>query len=330
MTLPAKSHRIRRSRRLLALAGLALLVQTAPALADTRFCGGPAQPTTPDDLDNVEGDLTLQYVASRPAGPVTCAAGYLLEKCGDHETANKVFDKCIAAGYVGSMIWKALMYENGNGVPKDPVKATELLHRAAVSGDPNYAPLGKLHYATALYQGSGVERNVEEAMKWFREAAAEGNEDAREFLRTGHHTAVRDVNGVGVGPMPGTATAAPSAAPAANAPVAVPAVKARKLEAAADKPTARQPERAPPPASVEAVPQIEVQGQRLDKVAAEPPPEHEPSFAPWLLVPVLLAFLGGLLRQSRPRRTPVAARPAGLPAVTPPRPAAPAVALRRA
>lgn len=329
MAIPGSLHPIRRFRPVVALAWLALLAPAGQAQTDTRFCGGPAQPTTPDDLANVEGDLTLQYVASRPAGPVTCAAGYLLEKCGDHETANKVFDKCIAAGYVGSMIWKALMYENGNGVPKDPVKATELLHRAAVSGDPHYGPLGKMHYATALYQGSGVERNVEEAMKWFREAAAEGNEDAQEFLRTGHHTAVRDANGVGVGPMPGAAVtdASPTASPVA--PQAAPAVKARKLEAAA--PAAPEPDVAPPPsATVEAPPQIEVQGQRLDKVEAEQPPGNEPPFALWLLVPALLAFLAGLLRQSRPRRTPAPPRPADRFGTVPPRPAAAAVALRRA
>ncbi len=68
MAHPGRQHRIRRARRISALAALALAVHAGSAFADTRFCGGPAQPTTPDDLANVEGDLTLQYVASKPAG----------------------------------------------------------------------------------------------------------------------------------------------------------------------------------------------------------------------------------------------------------------------
>jgi len=69
----------------------------------------------------------------------------------------------------------------------------------ALSDDKDYATLGKLHYATALYLGRGTERNVDEAMKWFREAADEGDTDAKEFLRTGSHAADRDVEGRSVG-----------------------------------------------------------------------------------------------------------------------------------
>jgi len=42
------------------LAALALAVTRRSAFADTRFCGGPAQPTTPDDLANVKAISTLQ------------------------------------------------------------------------------------------------------------------------------------------------------------------------------------------------------------------------------------------------------------------------------
>ncbi len=169
------------------------------AAGEHRFCGGAVRQTVPGDLENVVSDLSLEHSAQRPAGLLTCAHGYLLEKCGDHETANAVFDKCIAAGYVGAMIWKALMYENGNGVPQDDAKATELMRRAAMSGDPAYGTLGKLHYATALYLGKGVERNEAEVRKWFQAAADEGDPDAREFLRTGYHTGSRDGQGRGVG-----------------------------------------------------------------------------------------------------------------------------------
>lgn len=176
------------------LAALALCTCAAGAAAGERraFCGGPPP-------DGPVSDLSLDHVARQPASMMTCAAGYMLEKCGDHETANLVFDKCIAAGYAGAMIWKGLLYENGNGVPRDDAKAAELFKRAATSGDPQYAALGKVHYASALYQGKGVPRDEAESIKWFKAAAAEGSKDAEEFLRTGHHTASRDHTGAGVG-----------------------------------------------------------------------------------------------------------------------------------
>lgn len=143
--------------------------------------------------------LTLAEIAEQPASMLTCASGYWFEKCGDHATANRIFDKCIAAGYTGAMIWKGLMYENGNGVPKDDNAAANMFKRAATSGTDGYATLGKVHYASALYEGKGVPRDEEEALRWFRAAAAEGSKDAEEFLRTGYHSAGRDAAGKGVG-----------------------------------------------------------------------------------------------------------------------------------
>ena len=93
------------------------------------------------------------------------------------------------------MIWKALMLESGSGIAQDSTAAAALLYRAAHSEDTDYATLGKLHWATALYLGKGVERNEAEAMKWFKEAAAEGDPDAQAFLATGNHTADRDLEG---------------------------------------------------------------------------------------------------------------------------------------
>lgn len=163
-----------------------------------RYCGAAVGQGGSGDPESVS-DLSLEYISQQPASMMTCAAGYLLEKCGDHATANLVFDKCIAAGYAGAMIWKGLLYQDGSGVPQDPAKAAELFKRAAMSDDPGYAALGKVHYASALYEGKGVPRDEAEARKWFEAAAAEGSEDAREFLRTGHHTADRDSSGNGVG-----------------------------------------------------------------------------------------------------------------------------------
>lgn len=186
---------------------MALLLAAGPAAAaGNQFCGGPVPQTgEPTDLAHVVGDQTLEYLADQPASMMVCSKGYLLEKCGDHETAMKIFDRCIAAGYVGAMIWKALMLQDGAGVAQDLPAAAELMRQAAESGDSPYAVLGKLHYASALYEGKGVPKDEAAARRWFEAAAADGDPDAIEFLRTGYHVGDRDgsTRGVGVPPPVG-------------------------------------------------------------------------------------------------------------------------------
>lgn len=163
-------------------------------------CGiDPALPRNRADLANDQSDLSLAHWADQPAGVVTCSMGYLAEKCGDHAVALKIFDKCIAKGYAGAMIWKGLMYETGSGLPRDDAKAAAMFKQAADSGEGHYAALGKLHYAGALHQGKGVPKDEAEARRWFQKAADEGSPDATEFLRTGYHVGGRDHTGRGVG-----------------------------------------------------------------------------------------------------------------------------------
>ncbi|MDX2165903.1 MAG: sel1 repeat family protein, partial [Deltaproteobacteria bacterium] len=190
--------------------------------------------------------------------------------------------------------------------------------RAATSGDPYYGPLGKMHYATALYQGQGVERNVEEAMRWFREAAAEGDESAQEFLRTGHHTAVRDGSGHGVGdapepPMTADASADLAAADfqlsVARVDEAAPApVRARRL--GGTDTVAPEPAAAPSaPAQPDAAPAA---GRRLVEVTTQPISPPSPDSL-WLL-PLLAAFFAGALARLRQRPGPA---PAAVPQLRP-------------
>ncbi len=214
--------RLMMKRLLVALTAFAALHAPAGMAANNNgvgFCGGTVTPGEPTDMENQLGEMTLQAAVDQPASMTTCGKGYLLAKCGDHENANRIFDKCIAAGYVGAMIWKALQFENGNGTAEDLKAAAELLERAANSGDPAYGPIGRLHYATVLFEGRGVPRNPEQAMKLFQQAAAEGNEEALEFLRTGYHTGSRNGQGMGAG-KPTAAALAPQVSPSsATAPV---------------------------------------------------------------------------------------------------------------
>lgn len=199
MTVTITASNTRRAGRLSLAIALAAGASLATANDEPHFCGAASQFTIPSDLANVEGDLSLEHVAKAPASMTVCAYGYWAEKCGDHATAHIIFDKCIAAGYVGAMLWKGLLYEDGSGVEQDTGKAAALFKQAALSGNSDYATLGKVHYATALHLGKGVARDEAEAAKWFKAAADEGDPDAQAFLRTGHHTASRDLNGVGVG-----------------------------------------------------------------------------------------------------------------------------------
>lgn len=167
---------------------LVLGIAAAGAQAgDNRFCGGSvAQSGVPSDLAHVVGDQTVEYAVDQPASPTVCSAGYEAAKCGDFDSAHKIFDKCIAAGYVGAMIWKASALESGGGGhAPDLAGAAALLRRAAMSGHTPYATLGKVHYALALQQGKGVPMDAAQARQWLEAAAADGDADAIARLRAG-------------------------------------------------------------------------------------------------------------------------------------------------
>lgn len=184
---------------------LCLLCLSLPQAARGQglYCGGAAKQTVPSDLANVVGELTIEYQATqREHHPLRCGYGYAAEKCGDHITALQIYERCIAEGHAGAMIWMAMMYESGSGVAPDPARAVALFRRAAEAGTSGYSTLAKLHYASALWLGRGILRDPVEAMRWFNAAAAEGDRDAQLFLSTGYHTAWRDAAGLGVGTPP--------------------------------------------------------------------------------------------------------------------------------
>ena len=305
----ATTNARRTSRRLLA-GSLIVLAASAWAGTDNRFCGGAVTQGAPDDLANVVGDQTLEYAVTQPAGIVTCSKGYLLEKCGDHASANIVFDRCIAAGYVGAMVWKALMIEDGNGNEGEgPDQAAALMQRAATSDDPAYAPLGMLHYATMLYQGKGVARDEAAAMKWFRAAAAAGSEEAKTFLTTGYHTGDRDLQSLGAGKPTAEALAGGGLDhPSGVASVPVTLVSAakghglvvplavRRLGGGDATPPLVSPAPAAPDVRQTSPTEI-VAGRHLEKLS---PPVPAGSRQGWLLGLLLLmtAFASGLIRST--------------------------------
>ena len=300
---------------------LALTLLAGTAAADNRFCGGAVvQSGEPTDLAHVVGDQTLEFVADQPASLTVCSKGYLLEKCGDHETALKIFDRCIAAGYVGAMIWKALMLQDGAGTPPDLPAAAELMRRAAHSPDSPYATLGKLHYASALHEGKGVPRDEVAARRWFEAAAADGNPDAQEFLRTGYHVGDRDLAGAGTGVAPPVPAPAGTPSQEGEPPRLLASTGARGdgLRSAASTSLAARrlgpPAASPPPISeLPVVPALlredalateeppDVRGQRLARVEAAAPGAPGSVVSRWLPVALLGTVLAGALGQGRGR-----------------------------
>jgi len=282
------------------LFALGLSICHAPAIAaENSFCGAAAS-------TGEISDLSLEYAIQQPASMVTCSHGYFLEKCGDHKNANKIFDKCIVAGYAGAMIWKALLLDDGAGVEQDLPKAAELLHRAAVSGDPAYGPIGKMHYATVLYLGRGVAQDQTEAMKWFQAAAAEGNQEAQDFLDTNYHTGYRNQQGMGAG-TPTSAALAPLASAASTAPEDNHVPPAMRRHAVAMQDGASTPAPATPPASppvettAPAITPQQVHGQQLALRAPLPTPTAAGASA-ILIALLLLSFVFGMLRKKRQHR----------------------------
>lgn len=115
---------------------------------------------------------------------IKCMYGYVTAKTGNYSTARQIFEDCVARwNDVYSMIWLAQMYENGNGVEPDLVKAAELLKRGAEQPDnASYVGLARYHWGVALAEGRGVEPDAEAARLWLRRAAADGQSEADEYL----------------------------------------------------------------------------------------------------------------------------------------------------
>ena len=72
------------------------------------------------------------------------------------------------------------MYEIGNGpVRQDRAEAARYYRDAALAGEP-YAQV----YLGRLYEhGDGVAKDVEQAFRWYRKAADQGDEEALAILR---------------------------------------------------------------------------------------------------------------------------------------------------
>lgn len=100
---------------------------------------------------------------------------YAAYKMGDYESARQQWESLAQRDNTSAIINLANLYEQGQGVPRDPAKAAEWLRRAAELGDPR----GQTQLGMAYEKGLGVPRDLQKAESWFRRAAEQGDTTAQ-------------------------------------------------------------------------------------------------------------------------------------------------------
>lgn len=86
---------------------------------------------------------------------------------GDYATAFQAFRTEAEQGNTSAQIKLAILYEKGNGVPKDEVQAAFWYRKAAELGD----AAGQFFLGLAYANGNGVSRDDQQAVFWYRKAA---------------------------------------------------------------------------------------------------------------------------------------------------------------
>lgn len=143
---------------------LALLA--TPALADQYGTTNPEELTWQSVRDRAERGQTDM---------MTCAAGYLMTKSGDHATARTIFEACAAAGYTGAMTWMSYMDQNGFGGEFNPEAAADWDRQAAEAGD----PVGQFNHGLDLMRGFGTRQDAARGREMVDRAADAGLDIAR-------------------------------------------------------------------------------------------------------------------------------------------------------
>lgn len=131
--------------------------QLKSILADQRFSVSlPA-------MKNVSALAVMVVLMSAPLAVADAVAGLL-------ERAEK--------GELAAQVELARIYQNGEGVAKDPGAAEKWWRKAAEQGDPN----AQFDIGRSLLQGEGVPANVTEGLKWLTQAAEQGHGEAQMLL----------------------------------------------------------------------------------------------------------------------------------------------------
>ncbi len=99
---------------------------------------------------------------------------------GDYRTAFTGFKKLAEQGNASAQYNLGLMYDQGQGVPKDEQQAVVWFRKAAEQGDAHAQHNLGVMYAT----GRGVSKDEKQAVVWYRKAAEKGDAGAQFLLAT--------------------------------------------------------------------------------------------------------------------------------------------------
>ena len=113
---------------------------------------------------------------------VSCAAGYLMTKKGDHASARIVFEECARQGFTGAMTWMSYLDDNGFGAPENAERASNWDQKAADMGD----PIAQFNYGLDLLRGRGVQANSDLGRQYVDRAAKAGMKDAVALQDSGY------------------------------------------------------------------------------------------------------------------------------------------------
>lgn len=210
---PARPPRRRRPRRQrwMVPVGAALVLGTGTALILDQVrgsgerqadAGAPRKAGAPDSVPVSRKTLPRSQEDSSPAVPdvsvgdtaaaatrsfappadadVDLAIAMDLYRAKNYTSAHPFFEKAARAGRAEAMGYLGVMYLEGQGTARDPVRAAQWLTRAAAAGDAR----GMNALGVAHQLGAGVERSYPQAMRWYRAAQELGNAQAMNNIGT--------------------------------------------------------------------------------------------------------------------------------------------------
>src|SRR3990172_4004093 len=103
---------------------------------------------------------------------------------GDYETAYRLIKPLAEQGLPEAQFNLGLMYDKGQGVPKNYAEAVKWYRKAAEQGNAK----GQYNLGLMYDKRQGVPQNYAEAVKWYRKAAEQGFAEAQYNLGKMYHT----------------------------------------------------------------------------------------------------------------------------------------------
>jgi Sel1 repeat len=94
-------------------------------------------------------------------------AGISAYERNDFATALKSFSAEAKRGNATAQVFLGIMYEKGSGVPRDEQQAVAWFRKAADQGD----AVGQYNIGTMFASGRGVSKDEQQAVTWYRKAA---------------------------------------------------------------------------------------------------------------------------------------------------------------